>query len=827
MKTKTSPACSQKNENQQSFNIIGDLEIAIEVTSNTFHIPLEQLFQMAARINKKRSFLFVSKVLGKHIPVRPHVSLLSGAALGLLYQQFKGEKLPIQMEQLLHAFESPEAAGKIYEQMKQNKMVIDEKTLFIGFAETATALGHSMFDMFEGNASFLHTTREKIDYMTSCIDFEEEHSHATTHRCYADNPAVFENAETIVLVDDEMTTGKTAINIIHDLNARYGKKTYIVASLLDWRSNEDMERFDELEQELGISVNCLSLVAGRISVKGSPIQNADKTAELQANELEPAINVLYVGNRFASLPSLNREVSYLKHTGRFGLTAEESLVLDAEVGQAAAFLREHRTGSKVLCMGTGEFMFIPMRVAAELGDDVWYQSSTRSPIHPDSSSQYAVNTAYPFISPEHADVMNFMYNIPNGYYDEMFLFMEREVAGAQMEELNKVLLSLGIQRIHIVYFSRKKLADPAPIGSYKQEDVTFLLKDLSDISLEQRTEEREAAMQTGGHYSESLPIEYQPTDEYIQLFQNTLSDSAIRIARAVGTVSERIIQKNGFDVVLASLARGGTPIGVLIKRYIKHMYGIEVPHYSLSIIRGKGIDENALLYINQNHPHKRVQFVDGWTGKGAIAKVLIAACSQMKQKYGIELNDELAVLADPGYCASTFGTREDFLIPSACLNSTVSGLVSRTVLRSDLIGADDFHGAKYYKEWESSDLSQLFVDTISAYFDQIADDSKAEALQMEANPAENEMTWQGMQDIARIQADFAISDINFIKPGVGETTRVLLRRVPWKILVDRLDNPNLKHILLLAKDRGVPVEEYPNMTYSCCGIIKALKGETE
>ncbi|MGG1639346.1 cysteine protease StiP family protein [Paenibacillus sp. NRS-1760] len=396
-----------------------------------------------------------------------------------------------------------------------------------------------------------------------------------------------------------------------------------------------------------------------------------------------------------------------------------------------------------------------------------------------------------------------------------------------MEELNKVLLSLGVQRVHIVYFSRKRLADPAPIGSYKQEDVTFLLKDLSDISLEQRTEDREAAMQTGGHYSESLPIEYQPTDEYIQLFQNTLSDSAIRIARAVGTVSERIIQKNGFDVVLASLARGGTPIGVLIKRYIKHMYGIEVPHYSLSIIRGKGIDENALLYINQNHPHKRVQFVDGWTGKGAIAKVLIAACSQMKQKYGIELNDELAVLADPGYCASTFGTREDFLIPSACLNSTVSGLVSRTVLRSDLIGADDFHGAKYYKEWESSDLSQLFVDTISAYFDQTADDSKAEALQMEANAAENEMTWQGMQDIARIQTDFAITDINFIKPGVGETTRVLLRRVPWKILVDRLDNPNLKHILLLAKDRGVPVEEYPNMTYSCCGIIKALKGETE
>ncbi|WP_374992134.1 cysteine protease StiP family protein [Paenibacillus sp. LHD-38] len=382
-------------------------------------------------------------------------------------------------------------------------------------------------------------------------------------------------------------------------------------------------------------------------------------------------------------------------------------------------------------------------------------------------------------------------------------------------------------QVHVVYFSRKKLADPAPIGSYEQGDVTFLLKDLSDISLEQRTEDREAAMQTGGHYSESLPIEYQPTAEYLQLFQATLSDSAERIAKAVGTVSERIIQKHGFDIVLASLARGGTPIGVLIKRYIKQVYGKDISHYSLSIIRGKGIDENALLYINQNHPNQHVQFVDGWTGKGAITKVLIAACGLMKQKHGIELSDELAVLADPGYCAGTFGTREDFLIPSACLNATVSGLISRTVLRGDLIGAEDFHGAKYYKEWEKADQSRVFVDTISAFFKQTASDSKAEALQMEGSSEQNEITWRGMQDIMRIQSAFGISDINFIKPGVGETTRVLLRRVPWKILVDRLDNPNLKHILLLAKDRGVPVEEYPDMSYSCCGIIKALKGDSE
>ncbi|MNZ81954.1 Cysteine protease StiP precursor [compost metagenome] len=369
-----------------------------------------------------------------------------------------------------------------------------------------------------------------------------------------------------------------------------------------------------------------------------------------------------------------------------------------------------------------------------------------------------------------------------------------------------------------------RIEEPAPIGSYAREDVIFLLKDLSDVSLEQRTEEREAAMQSGGHYSESLPIEYQPTPEYIRLFHDTLQDSALTVARAVGMVSEMIIKKNGFHVVLASLARGGTPVGVLIKRYIKQAYGVTVPHYSLSIIRGKGIDENALIYIRQNHPDQPVQFVDGWTGKGAIRKVLIEACSQMEQKYGLSFNDELAVLADPGYCAGTFGTREDFLIPSACLNATVSGLISRTVLRSDLIGPSDFHGAKFYRDWEESDLTNYFVDTISSHFEQIISDFNQHPPYIDVDSDAYKVTWQGMRDIASIQQEFGITDINLIKPGVGETTRVLLRRVPWRILVDRLDNPNLKHILMLAKDRGVPVEEYPNMAYSCCGIIKALKG---
>ncbi|WP_211320380.1 cysteine protease StiP family protein [Tumebacillus permanentifrigoris] len=370
----------------------------------------------------------------------------------------------------------------------------------------------------------------------------------------------------------------------------------------------------------------------------------------------------------------------------------------------------------------------------------------------------------------------------------------------------------------------KPILPPERMGSYAPEDVVFLLKNLQHVQLEKALEEREEAIQSGVHYSEMLPVEYQPTPAYLQLFHETLKFSAEKVALATGIVAELILQKRGPEVVLVSLARAGTPIGILIKRYLAHVYGITVPHYSISIIRGKGIDVNALRYMLQNHPNGQLQFVDGWTGKGAIRKVLIEACAEFASAYGVSLSDDLAVLADPGCCSDTYGTREDFLIPSACLNSTVSGLMSRTILRSDLIGPDDFHGAKYYEEWLSEDVSNLFIETIAQHFPHVADEAKKRAeRQAQALVPPN---WQGLQDIQQIQQHFGIADINLVKPGVGETTRVLLRRVPWKILVDRMDNPNLHHILLLAADRQVPVEVFPGLTYSCCGLIKPLKGDT-
>lgn len=344
-------------------------------------------------------------------------------------------------------------------------------------------------------------------------------------------------------------------------------------------------------------------------------------------------------------------------------------------------------------------------------------------------------------------------------------------------------------------------------SSYKKDDVELLLKDITGMIEPQSTEEREKLIQAGKHYCEMLPIEYVPTQKYMEVYAQSLQTFSKAVANATAIISEKIIEHKGRNVVLVSLARAGIPIGILIKHYISWKYKINIPHYSISIIRGKGIDKNAMNYILARHSAEQLQFVDGWIGKGAILGELEKDLADFKG-----VSSELAVISDPANITELCGTHEDILIPSSCLNSTVSGLISRTVLRDDLIGPDDFHGAVYYENLKDSDLSYSFINSIEKEFSEIVKEPFVPA------------PGNGRTEVEEIAAHFGIDDINLVKPGIGEATRVLLRRLPWKIIVDEkyLDSPQLSHLIKLAEEKNVPVETYPLRHYKCCGIIKKL-----
>ncbi|MFD0278565.1 phosphoribosyltransferase domain-containing protein [Kitasatospora sp. NPDC127111] len=844
---------------------------------------LPELVGLALRENRKRAHLLVSTVLGKHVPQRPSVVHGAGLDLGRRVRELLGE----------------EAAAR---------------AVVLGYAETATGLGHSVADGLD--APYLHSTRRPVAGLTPVGGFEEEHSHATSHLLLPADPALLAGDGPLVLVDDEFSTGNTVLNTIRELHSRHPRDHYVVVALVDLRDDTDRRRLADTAAELGTRLDLVATASGGVALPADILDRAERLIAEVGPAPEPP--------SAPSAPLVRVALDWpagLPDGGRHGFTAAHRGQLEALLPQLAAQLAAALDGAgsggdgsggsggngggddggngggddgsnggggsdddgRVLVLGFEELMYAPLRLAGALADllpdgaeRVRYSTTTRSPVLAVDDPGYAIRTRLAF--PAHDDPADsaprerFAYNVapgadPTRRFGTVVLVVDDVADTPALHEGERALLTqlrrvtdrvvLAVLPSHrpspqpapasdpasasslqsspvsdpLPSLQSSPVSDPASpatasplsgrlpsplrgpaFSSYRPDEVAWLLKDLSDVPLEAPTEEREEAVQNGGaHYAESLPVEYQPSPEYQELFHQALRVSARRIALAVGTVAETLVRERGRGLVLASLARAGTPVGVLIRRWLAFAHGLDTPHYAVSIIRGRGIDPVALRYLDAHHHAPDVVFVDGWTGKGAITRELAAALE------GSAFDPELAVLADPGRCVRTYGTRDDFLIPSACLNSTVSGLISRTVLRADLIGPDDFHGAKHYTDLAGGDVSQAFLDTVTDHFADVREEAAAAAGRLAIE--DRTPDWAGWAAVERISTEYGIDNVNLVKPGVGETTRVMLRRVPWRVLARRGAGADLDHVRLLAAQRGVPVEEVDDLPYSCVGLI--------
>ena len=183
MKTSHSSICYPS---KYTHEVCESMQVHVQIEQNPYELSVETLYEMAARINKKRSFLFVSKVLGKHIPIPPEVPMIASALLASVYYEGKTTKQMPGKEQLIEAVKdgSPKNLQTAYSIVQKLRCQLDEPVVFIGFAETATALGHGVFDCFS-DATYIHSTREMLADQEVTLYFEEEHSHATDQRCYA------------------------------------------------------------------------------------------------------------------------------------------------------------------------------------------------------------------------------------------------------------------------------------------------------------------------------------------------------------------------------------------------------------------------------------------------------------------------------------------------------------------------------------------------------------------------------------------------------------------------------------------------------------------
>ena len=276
------------------------------------------------------------------------------------------------------------------------------------------------------------------------------------------------------------------------------------------------------------------------------------------------------------------------------------------------------------------------------------------------------------------------------------------------------------------------------------------------------------------------------------------------------------------DIVLVSLARAGTPVGVILARILREHFNRNVVHYTVSIIRDKGLDLNALRFIVENHESSSIAFIDGWTGKGVIGKELKKSVTSFNNKEATVVSPNLYVVTDISGTAYWSASSEDYLIPSAVLNSTISGLVSRTIMLKNHMSNDDFHGCLFYNDLLKSDISQWFVDEIMLEANLITEENIEYVFQEAQKINKIYFQLQSSLIVEKLLSCYNINNNNYIKPGIGESTRVLLRRLPRDLIVKDMSDINIQHLLHLCKEKNISVRVDSNICYNCIAIIELV-----
>ena len=343
--------------------------------------------------------------------------------------------------------------------------------------------------------------------------------------------------------------------------------------------------------------------------------------------------------------------------------------------------------------------------------------------------------------------------------------------------------------------------------------------------------QKEALIQSGQrHYSDMLTLENAPTAMHEQLYQQALAQGTTRTATDIVNLAytlHHILQQTVSlqrPLILVSLVRAGLPIGVLLQRTLADAdssYALPSVHYGISIIRDRGLDTVALQMILDAHPESPIIFVDGWTGKGAIYQELARSLDAFSDPNHPNFANifhqgenviPLLTLADPAGVAWLAASEEDWLIPSGLLNSTVSGLISRSLYTEPQSG---LHRSVFYDNLVAVDHSLAFVDHIDSTRRALS--TSPQYLQTFEQPR-----YQTADLIDMLAAEYDISNRNRIKPTIAEATRAILRRDPERILLATADHPDtvlLRH-LCSERDINITVLGAKILPYQAITLIK-------
>jgi hypothetical protein len=147
--------------------------------------------------------------------------------------------------------------------------------------------------------------------------------------------------------------------------------------------------------------------------------------------------------------------------------------------------------------------------------------------------------------------------------------------------------------------------------------------------------------------------------------------------------------------------------------------------------------------------------------------------------------------------------------------------VSRTVLNAEVVGADDFHACVYYRELEPYDVSRRFVDDLSAAVERALADPTVTPIEWDT-ARRTRLATISQRFVNACLVRYRLGDRNRVKPGIGEASRALLRRLPERLIVREPGAVDVGHLQHLAAARQLTVEHDPDLPYRAAAIIQTL-----
>ena len=383
------------------------------------HYQLEDLLDFAQRINPKRAFLFVSKVLGRHIPVAPSTMRNAFTDLANLVP----EELP-------------------------------EPILVIGMAETAVGLSagvHQALQTRYPHALLLNSTRHAQhddDSINSLLTtFSEDHSHASQHLIYQSADKVTQEqllaSKTLIMVDDEASTGNTCVNVVTALrNAGLDQLEQVhLTTLVDWSLNQnqtDANANDTIAKRLpNIEFYRHHLLSGAWTWTDAP--NPKPIIMPSVDTTEAGSQALGNTGNWGRFPTLDSTDGFNHYLASFQ-------TLFTYFNGQTQFDKE-QLPTRILVLGSNEFVWLPFLLAEWLEQNTKVENSkhmikfsalTRSPI----ALGGGITTMLSFNDNYGLGMTNFAYNVEPSDWDLILLCVETSVdsVDAMWQDLDNVLV---------------------------------------------------------------------------------------------------------------------------------------------------------------------------------------------------------------------------------------------------------------------------------------------------------------------------------------------------------------------------------------------------